>query len=61
MGDVAVGIKSLKRGADGKTTRFLRRENGRPIGKDEEYWLKAEREFREAVALAKETLIRSRG
>src|SRR5437868_15505057 len=28
-------------------------ENGRPAGRDLEFWLRAEREFREAEALAK--------
>jgi hypothetical protein len=29
-------------------------ENKRPVGRDEEFWLQAEREFREAEALTKE-------
>jgi hypothetical protein len=29
-------------------------ENNRPVGRDEEFWLQAEREFREAEDLAKE-------
>ena len=29
-------------------------ENGRPVGRDLEFWLQAEREFQEAEALAKE-------
>jgi hypothetical protein len=29
-------------------------ENGRPAGRDEEFWLQAEREFREAEKLTKE-------
>jgi hypothetical protein len=29
-------------------------ENGRPAGRDEEFWLQAEREFREAEELAKQ-------
>jgi hypothetical protein len=34
--------------------REIWEEHGRPEGKDEEFWLKAEREFLEADALAKE-------
>jgi Protein of unknown function (DUF2934) len=30
-------------------------ENGRPSGRDEEFWLRAEQEFREAEELARET------
>ena len=37
-----------------KRAREIWEENGRPVGRDEEFWLKAEREFREAEALAKE-------
>jgi Protein of unknown function (DUF2934) len=33
--------------------REIWEENGRPVGKDEEYWFQAEREFREAEDLAK--------
>jgi hypothetical protein len=29
-------------------------ENGRPVGRSEEFWLQAEREFQEAEKLAKE-------
>jgi hypothetical protein len=29
-------------------------ENNRPVGRDEEFWYRAEREFREAEKLAKE-------
>src|SRR5258705_3966332 len=32
-------------------------ENGRPVGRDEEFWLRAEREFQEAEQLAKQTRI----
>jgi hypothetical protein len=38
----------------GKRAREIWEENGRPIGRDVEFWLAAEREFREAEALAKE-------
>ena len=34
--------------------REIWEENGRPTGRDEEFWLQAEREFREAEDLAKE-------
>ena len=37
-----------------KRAREIWEENGRPIGRDVEFWLAAEREFREAEALAKE-------
>jgi hypothetical protein len=37
-----------------KRAREIWEENGRPVGRDEEFWLRAEREFREAEALAKE-------
>jgi hypothetical protein len=30
-------------------------ENGRPVGRDEEFWFRAEREFREAEKLTKES------
>src|ERR1700704_3081394 len=33
--------------------RELWEENGRPAGRDEEFWFQAEREFREAEDLAK--------
>ena len=33
--------------------REIWEENGRPAGKDEEFWFQAEREFREAEDLAK--------
>ena len=33
--------------------REIWEENGRPAGRDLEFWLQAEREFREAEALAK--------
>jgi hypothetical protein len=32
-------------------------ENGRPVGRDDEFWFQAEREFQEAEQLAKETRI----
>ena len=38
-----------------KRAREIWEENSRPVGRDDEFWLKAEREFREAEALAKET------
>jgi hypothetical protein len=37
-----------------KRAREIWEENGRPIGRDVEFWLAAEREFREAEALAEE-------
>jgi polyhydroxyalkanoate synthesis regulator phasin len=37
-----------------KRAREIWEENGRPVGRDEEFWLRAEREFREAEPLAKE-------
>jgi hypothetical protein len=30
-------------------------ENGRPVGRDEEFWFRAEQEFREAEQIAEET------
>jgi hypothetical protein len=39
-----------------KRARELWEHNGRPTGKDEEFWLQAEREFREAESLAKQAL-----
>jgi len=33
--------------------REIWEENDRPVGRDEEFWLQAEREFREAEELAK--------
>jgi hypothetical protein len=38
-----------------KRAREIWEENGRPAGRDEEFWLRAEREFREAEELARET------
>ena len=35
--------------------REIWEDNGRPPGRDLEFWLQAEREFREAEALAKES------
>jgi hypothetical protein len=37
-----------------KRAREIWEENGRPAGRDEEFWLQAEREFREAEDLAKQ-------
>jgi hypothetical protein len=37
-----------------KRAREIWEENGQPVGRDVEFWLAAEREFREAEALAKE-------
>jgi hypothetical protein len=37
-----------------KRAREIWEENGRPVGKDLEFWLQAEREFQEAEDLAKE-------
>jgi DUF2934 family protein len=37
-----------------KRAREIWEENGRPAGRDEEFWLQAEREFREAEKLTKE-------
>ena len=34
--------------------REIWEENGRPFGREEEFWFQAEREFREAKELAKE-------
>jgi len=34
--------------------REIWEENGRPFGREEEFWFQAEREFREAEELAKE-------
>jgi Protein of unknown function (DUF2934) len=34
--------------------REIWEENGRPVGRDVEFWLEAEREFREAQALTRE-------
>lgn len=38
-----------------KRAREIWDENNRPVGRDVEFWLQAEREFREAEALAKTT------
>jgi hypothetical protein len=38
-----------------KRAREIWEENGRPAGRDEEFWFQAEREFREAEDLAKQT------
>jgi Protein of unknown function (DUF2934) len=38
-----------------KRAREIWEENGRPAGRDEEFWFQAEREFREADALTRET------
>jgi hypothetical protein len=35
--------------------REIWEENDRPVGRDVEFWLQAEREFREAEDLAKES------
>jgi hypothetical protein len=37
-----------------KRAREIWEENSRPVGRDLEFWLQAEREFREAEALAKD-------
>jgi len=37
-----------------KRAREIWTENDRPVGRDEEFWFQAEREFREAEDLAKE-------
>jgi hypothetical protein len=37
-----------------KRAREIWEENGRPAGRDEEFWFQAEREFQEAEILAKE-------
>jgi hypothetical protein len=37
-----------------KRAREIWEENGQPIGRDEEFWLQAEREFQEAENLTKE-------
>lgn len=37
-----------------KRARQIWEENNRPVGRDEEFWYQAEREFREAEKLAKE-------
>ena len=37
-----------------KRAREIWEENNRPVGRDEEFWLQAEREFREAEDLTKE-------
>jgi hypothetical protein len=38
-----------------KRARKIWEENSRPFGRDIEFWLQAEREFREAEELANET------
>ena len=38
-----------------KRAREIWEENGRPAGRDEEFWFQAECEFREAEDLAKQT------
>ena len=37
-----------------KRAREIWEENNRPVGRDEEFWFQAEREFREAEDLTKE-------
>jgi hypothetical protein len=37
-----------------KRAREIGEESGRPVGRDVEFWLQAQREFREAEYLAKE-------
>ena len=37
-----------------KCAREIWEENNRPVGRDEEFWFQAEREFREAEDLTKE-------
>jgi hypothetical protein len=49
--------RSLAHPDEGKIrnrARDIWAENGKPSGRDLEFWLQAEREFREAEALAKE-------
>jgi hypothetical protein len=38
-----------------RRAREIWEENGRPAGRDEEFWFQAEREFREAEEIAKQT------
>jgi hypothetical protein len=38
-----------------RRAREIWEENGRPFGRDEEFWFQAEREFREAESLTKES------
>jgi hypothetical protein len=38
-----------------KRAREIWEENGRTVGRDDEFWFQAEREFQEAEKLAKET------
>jgi hypothetical protein len=38
-----------------RRAREIWKENDRPVGRDLEFWLEAEREFRETERLAKET------
>jgi len=38
-----------------RRAREIWEENGRPSGRDEEFWFQAEREFREAEKLAEQT------
>ena len=40
-----------------KRAREIWEEYGRPVGRDDEFWFQAEREFQEAEQLAKETRI----
>jgi hypothetical protein len=39
-----------------RRARAIWKENGKPAGRDEEFWLQAEREIREAAKLANEVL-----
>ena len=57
---LAEELKNRARSLARPDERLIRRraheiweENGRPIGRDEEFWFQAEREFREAENLAK--------
>jgi hypothetical protein len=42
-----------------KRAREIWEENGRPVGRDVEFWLQAEREFREAEELANKPMTTS--
>jgi Protein of unknown function (DUF2934) len=66
IADLAAKLKrragALARPSENRIRRRAREiweENGRPAGRDEEFWFQAEREFREAEELAREVGRRS--
>jgi hypothetical protein len=50
----AIAVASPNEERIRKRAREIWEENGRPSGRDQEFWFQAEREFREAEELAKQ-------